>query len=80
MSENSIEKTVLTSIAEFLGVTEEDVVLEDSLRDDLRMNTGAITDYLERLKEMGLKTENIDMGNIDTIGELIDELTLETDL
>ena len=80
MSEKNIEKTVLTSIAEFLGVTEEDVVLEDSLRDDLRMNTAAITDYMEKLKEMGFNIDDVEIENIDTIGELVDILALETDL
>ena len=80
MSEKNIKDIVITSLVEFLGVTTEDVTVEDSLRDDLHISPSDLSDYLESLGSKGLNIENLDMENIDTVGELIDELTLETDL
>ena len=80
MSEKNIKDIVITSLVEFLGVTTEDVTVEDSLRDDLHISPSDLSDYLESLGSKGLNIENLKMENIDTVGELIDELTLETDL
>ena len=80
MSEKNIKDIIITSLADFLGVTTEDITIDDSLRDDLHISPSDISDYIESLGGKGLNTEGLKVENIDTVGELIDELTLETDL
>jgi acyl carrier protein len=80
MTEENIKDIVITSLADFLGVTKEDITIEDSLSDDLHISPADLSDYLESLSSKGLNTNDLKMENIDTVGELIDELILETDL
>lgn len=80
MTEENIKDIVITSLADFLGVTKEDITTEDSLTEDLHINPSDLSDYLESLGGKGLNTNDLKMDNIDTVGELIDELILETDL
>ena len=80
MSEKNIKNIVTTSLVDFLGVTTEDITLDDSLIDDLHISPSDLSDYLVSLGSKGLNIESLEMENIDTVGELIDELTLETDL
>ena len=80
MTEIDIKNIVITSLAEFLGVTTEDITIDDSLTNNLHISPSDLSDYLESLGSKGLNTQDLKMGNIDTVGELIDELTLETDL
>ncbi len=80
MSEKNIKDIVITSLADFLGVTTEDITIDDSLTDDLHISPSDRSDYLESLGGKGLSTQDLKIENIDTVGELIDELTLETDL
>lgn len=80
MSEINIKDIVITSLTEFLGVTTEDITIDDSLRDNLHISPSDLSDYLESLGGKDLNIEGLKMENIDTVGELIDELTLATDL
>lgn len=80
MSEKNIKDIVITSLADFLGVTTKDITIEDALRDNLHMSPSDISDYLESISDKGFNIEDLKIENIDTVGELIDELTLETDL
>lgn len=80
MSEKNIQDSVINSLADFLGVTMEDIKLDDALRDDLHMSPNEISDYLKGLGGKGLNVEDLKVEHIETVGELIDELTLETDL
>jgi len=80
MSEKNIKDIVMTSLVVFLGVTTEDINLEDTLRNDLHMSSSDISDYIESIGNKGLNIKDLKMENVDTVGELIDELALETDL
>jgi acyl carrier protein len=73
-TETEIKEIILSRIAEQIGVDIEDIDLEDSLIDDLHLNTAEITDILAKLSDQGLEVEESEFENIDTVSDLIDHI------
>jgi len=73
-TETKIKDIILSKIAEQIGVDVEDIDLEDSLIDDLHLNTAEITDLLAKLSDQGLEVEESEFENIDTVSDLIDHI------
>ncbi|OGM13690.1 hypothetical protein A3A76_02650 [Candidatus Woesebacteria bacterium RIFCSPLOWO2_01_FULL_39_23] len=66
---------IKTLLAEQLGLGQEDIHEDDSLRDDLHMSSTDLTDFSELLSENKFDTTLIDFINIETVGELIESIT-----
>ncbi|OGM23317.1 hypothetical protein A2961_04395 [Candidatus Woesebacteria bacterium RIFCSPLOWO2_01_FULL_39_21] len=75
MQNNQTESLVKKTLAEFLGLEPEDINLEDSLSEDLHMSASDITEFLEKLTEVGKFTENIEVSHDDSVGKIIEELS-----
>lgn len=66
---------ILTSI---IGVETDDIEMSDSLRDDLHMNSVDLAELVEKLSVEGF--EGMDISEVDTVEELIEELHLEEEV
>ena len=71
---NEITNTVKNDLANFLGVDLEDIENSDSFSDDLHMRPSDLTDFLETLSNKLPRISSIDISEIESVGELIDEL------
>ncbi|KKR30697.1 hypothetical protein A2715_01615 [Candidatus Woesebacteria bacterium RIFCSPHIGHO2_01_FULL_39_32] len=67
-------KIVLELLASHLGVEPDDVSEDDSLTTDLHMRVTDISDFLGSLEEKGIDVDEIDLAEIETVGELIEAL------
>lgn len=74
MQDKTIRNQVIKSLADHLGVEPEDIDDEDSLTSDLHMRATDLTDFIESLQEVNSDAGNIDLTQIETVGELIDAL------
>lgn len=63
-------------LSDYLGIEPEDIDDEDSLVADLHMKPTDLTDFIEILDTEGLDTTKLDLTEIETIGELIEEVGL----
>jgi len=68
------EDQIIDLLAEYLGVSSDDLKLDDSLPDDLHMSASELTDFKEQLIGKGYDIENVNLGEIDTINDLIDAI------
>ncbi len=66
---------IISVLAEQIGVEPEDIADDDSFREDLHMGPHDLTDFAHNLEKVGLETAKIDFSLIETVGELIEELT-----
>lgn len=75
MTEGSkIQEKVLNLLSEHLGVEKEDILIEDSFSEDLHMSPANMTDFLEALNQLGIETSKIDMTEIETVEEFLEQL------
>ena len=72
-----IRKTVLTIIAEHIGVDTKEIKDEDVFSEDLHMRATDLTDVLEKISQKGINTSKIDFENMTTVEDLVDTLVTE---
>lgn len=70
----TIEDKVINLLMEQLGIEKEDILPEYSFTDDLHMSPANLTDFLESLGKIGIDTSKIDMTEIETVEEFMEEL------
>lgn len=63
-------------LAEHIGVEAEDIKDEDSFSIDLHMGPAELVDFSENLKKMGLDMSQIDFSTTETVGELLEALSI----
>lgn len=65
-------------LAEIIGVEPEDINLEDSLREDLHMNSVDLVELSDKLTEADFGP--FDISDVHTVEELLERLNLEEDI
>jgi acyl carrier protein len=74
---NQKYREVIKLLSEFLGVEEDDIHMDDSLREDLHMSPSDITDFVQILNDHGFDVELTDLTIIETLDELLDKIIQE---
>lgn len=74
IDENNKSKNeeIVQILAEQLGVEPEDINLDDSFREDLHMSTADLSDFLGKLEKHSFYISNLNINEVETIGELND--------
>jgi acyl carrier protein len=80
MTNQKIEETIKNLIAQKTGVETEEIALDDSLKEDLSLSSADIAELLVEIKNAGLPVEAIDIGQIETLGDLVEQLSTEDEL
>jgi acyl carrier protein len=62
-------------LASHLGVEPQDIEDEDSLKDDLHINTADLSDLLKVLEQNGFDVSNLDFSEIETFEDLVETLS-----
>ena len=76
--DKDINKKVIKILAEHLGVEPEDIDENDTFEHELHMRASDLSDFLGSLENTDFDTGNIDLTQIETVGDLIDALGGET--
>lgn len=77
INENAIETKIRESLAHYLGIEKDDLNDDDSLIHDLHMKPSDLSDFLETLQTNGVDTQDIDLTEIDTLGDLVESLVYD---
>jgi acyl carrier protein len=72
---NKTKETVRHELANFLGIDSEDIEDDFSLTEDLHMKASDLTDFMEILTRMNFATNDVDLTEVETFTELVEELT-----
>ena len=75
--ENKIEKLIKQLLADHLGIDVDEIANEDSFIDNLGMGAADLSDFFELLSKKGLDTENLDFPELETVADLIENLSSE---
>jgi hypothetical protein len=76
-STNLKYQDVIKLLSDFLGVEEDDIHMDDSLREDLHMSPSEITDFVQILNDHSFEVELTDLTTIETLEELLDKMIQE---
>ncbi len=69
---------IIHILADQIGVEPEDISMEDSLRDELHMSTVDLAEISDKLTSLGF--DEVDLSEIDSVEELLEELNVEDDI
>ena len=75
-----IEKKVKDILSEQLGTEPEDIKNNDSFSDNLNMRPSDISDFFSKIEESSIDKKNIDIEEVQTVGDLIEYLSAEESL
>lgn len=73
-----MKSKLLEILSTIIGVEVADIEMEDSLRDDLHMNSVDLAELAEKISEEGMGA--VDMSEIETVEDLIEALHLEEEV
>lgn len=65
---------VKRELADFLGIGMEDVEDDSFFLEDFHMGAVEMTDFMDILEKAGFETDNIDLTEIETFSDLVEEL------
>ncbi len=71
----NIRQKIKRELADFLGIGVEDVEDDSEFAADFHMTASDMTDFIEILNKAGFSTDGLDLTNIETFSELVEELT-----
>ncbi len=72
---NTISQKVKRELADFLGIGMEDVEEDSEFTGDFHMTPSDMADFMDILGKAGFATENLDLTQIETFSDLIEEMT-----
>lgn len=75
-----VSEKIISLLAEHIGVETDELDLADSLQEDIHMSITDLADFMGKLSEEGFDTENLDLGEIESIEDLIENLAAEEDI
>lgn len=75
-SDNSDTKVLVKkALSDFLGIEPDDIEDDYSLTEDLHMKPTDLTDFMQILNRMNIRTDNLDFSEIETFSDLIESIT-----
>lgn len=72
---NKIIQKVKRELADFLGIGMEDIEDESEFTSDFHMSASEMTDFIDILNKAGFTTDSLDLTQIETFTDLIDQLS-----
>jgi acyl carrier protein len=67
-------------LAETIGVEVGDIKEEDFFTEDLHMNAIELADFIHLLEEKGFAVSGLDLGEIETVGDMIESLNIHEEI
>ena len=72
-----IEENIKKHLAEYLGISAEDIANDDDLKEDLHMNAAEISEFMQSLKKIGYTVDLSNIATIETVSGLIEIISEE---
>lgn len=76
----NFSEKALNLLAEQIGVTTDDINEEDTFLGDLHMTPADLTEYAETLQNEGIEIGIDQLGEMETVSELLETLRAEEEL
>ena len=73
----AIEEIIKNRLAEYLGISAEDITGDDDLKEDLHMNPAEISDFVQSLKKIGYSVDLSNIATIEMVSDLIEIISEE---
>jgi hypothetical protein len=71
----NVKGKVKRELADYLGIDVEDVDDDSILAEDFHMKPNDLTDFMEILTTAGFDTSKIELTEIETFSDLVEDLT-----
>jgi len=78
--EKTTEESVITLLSEYLGVEHDDIHLEDTFLEDLHISPADLAEFIESLETHGYSTSKLNLEEIETVGDLSEHLTVNSEI
>lgn len=75
-----ITQEIITILAEHIGTDEEELSSEDRFQNDIHMSATDLADFVEKLNTAGFDTTKLDLPEIESIGDLIENIISQEEL
>lgn len=75
-----IAQKIITLLAEHIGVDKEELSSDDAFQNDIRMSATDFADFVEKLKTAGFDTTKLDLLEIKSVGDLIENIISQEEL
>ncbi len=75
-----ISQKIITLLAEHTGADEEELSSEDRFQNDIHMSPTDLADFVEKLNTTGFDTTKLDLMEIESVGDLIENIISQEDL
>lgn len=75
-----ISQKIITLLAEHTGADEEELSSTDTFQDKINMSVMDLADFVEKLKVAGFDTSKLDLTEIESVGDLIENIASQEDL
>ena len=75
-----ISQKIITLLAEHTGADEEELSSEDRFQNDIHMSPTDLADFVEKLNTAGFDTTKLDFMEIESVGDLIENIISQEDL
>lgn len=75
-----ISQKIITLLAEHIGADEEELSSTDTFQDKINMSVTDLADFVEKLKVAGFDVSKIDLTEIKSVGDLIENIISQEDL
>jgi acyl carrier protein len=75
-----ISQKITTLLAEHLGIDEEELNSEDRFQNDIHMSATDLADFIEKLNAAGFDTTKLDLTEIESVGDLIENIISQEEL
>jgi acyl carrier protein len=77
---SGLSDKALNILAEQIGVSLDDINQDDSFLDDLHMTPADLTEFAEKLRQEGIEVSIEELGEMDTVSDLLETLKSEEEL
>jgi acyl carrier protein len=75
-----ISEKIIILLAEHIGADEEELSSEDTFQNDIHMSPTDLADFVEKLSTAGFDTTKLDLMEIESVGDLIENIISQEDL
>ena len=75
-----ISQKIIVLLAEHIGTDEEELSSEDTFQNDIHMSPTDLADFVEKLNTAGFDTTKLDLTEIESVGDLIENIISQEDL
>ena len=75
-----ISQKIITLLAKHTGADEEELSSTDTFQDKINMSVMDLADFVEKLKVAGFDTSKLDLTEIESVGDLIENIASQEDL